>query len=575
MKKILLSLVALIATTASFAQSKTLAAFTVAKKVGEYKSMQAPVKHEATNAYIQKANHQSRRAQAEGVFYARPEGTYWLGGTTEGGETFKYLVVPPFTDLTFINASNDVTTGTWTIGTNKTDLSNYVKDNNLVFSFSKQSPGYLSFAPTLTDGSVEYEIADGVLTVDSVPQVLYPFNYVDAKRYYGYQGGGSAFMSGADSFDFDGDGTADVFYPEFRQYFEKPATPLALSEVILWATSANKDFNGSTLSLVFNKVERDEQNRRIIGEEIATMKLVNCEMESEVISAESPVYPGTLTFANTVIDEFGTEESAPLVLDEAFAITIKGTREPGVDVRFYFCDQGEAPEEWWTRATPTYIVPFDASGNSMIREDGNPNGLSYFNNTEKSGPYCYSIAFIFYGEMDGIEVVTSDDLNKQISPVEGGETASPIVEGETQGYPAYVYTNYPMFDEEGDPTGNYTFSGVPEWAQLLINPTGYEYHIGQEDEIRGLHMIWFNCDALPAGETGRTATIYIESQFGLKSANPIYIVQGDAEIVDGVNAIKFDADGKFVGSTFNIAGQRIAEGYKGLVIKNGKKYVVK
>jgi len=572
MKKTLLSLVALMATTAGFAQSKAQAVQSFSKKVSDNKSLMAPVKHQVGMADA--AQPVQRRGQAEGVFYARPEGTYWLGNSTA-----KYLVVPPFTDVKFINMSNDPSVGSWALGTS--DLSEYADENNdLVFSFDKVTPGYVMYSPILTSGNQTYQIADNIMVVDSVAQMLFPFNYTNAPRYYGYSDGASAFMSGADAFDFDGDGTADTFYPEFRQYFEKPATSLALSEVLLWVTSKDKNFTGSTLSLVFNKVQRDENGRRILGDEIATMKCVAANMDTETISAKAQVYPGDLTFANMVTDEFETEEAVPVLLNEEFAITIKGTTDPNIDVRFYFCDQGEYPEEWYTRATPTYIVPFDANGNSLIRPDGNPNGLSYYNNTEQSGPYCYNISFIFFGEMDGINVVTNNDLNKQIAPVAGGETGcAPFTSstGVVDGYPAYVYTNYPFFEQDGEEyydTDNYSFEGIPEWAAVKIDPSGYEYEIGTDNEIRGLHMIWFECDALPAGETGRSAAVYVKSRFGMTSADPIYIIQGDAEI-SGVKAIKFDANGKFVGTTFNIAGQKVNDNAKGLVIKDGKKFFVK
>jgi len=45
------------------------------------------------------------------------------------------------------------------------------------------------------------------------------------------------------------------------------------------------------------------------------------------------------------------------------------------------------------------------------------------------------------------------------------------------------------------------------------------------------------------------------------------------ELATSINTVKDDIIAN--GAMFNLAGQRVAEGYKGLVIKNGKKYVVK
>ena len=577
MKKVLLIATAIFAVTACFAQSKVKAEpMKVNKHVTQYDKAVAPVKHELGKAELKSSI--TRRGQKEGVFYARPEGTYWVGGKVNGVVT-KYSIVPPFTELKYLNVSNDKTTGKWTIGQSETELDKYVDaENNLIFSYDKPSYEYVSYCPVLKDGEQSFQMADYVYPLDSVPATVYPFNYADCTRYYGFEGGGSAFMSGADAFDFDGDGNPEVFYPQFRQYFEKPATALNLHEVILWATTADKNFDASKLKLIFNKVvymEREGRKFRAIGEKFAEMTC-SAEMEDEYLDPTVPVYPGTLTFANMQKDEFGTEEAVPVVIDEEFAITIVGTEDPTIDVRFYFCDQGDYPEEFYTWATPTYILPLDAQGNSLITEDMNPNGLSYYN-IVSSGPYCYNIAFIFYGEMDGINVETSDKVNEQIAPVAGGETESAIPEGKQNGYPAYVWTNYPFYEQDGEeyiPTDNYDFEGLPEWAQVSVDPTYYEYGRDTDDEIRGLQMIWFTVEALPEGQKGRSATVNIVSSRGAKANAPLYILQGDAEAPSGVKAVKFDAKGKYVG-TYNMMGQQVDANAKGLIIRDGKKFVIK
>jgi hypothetical protein len=569
MKKFLLSLVALVVTTAGFAQKQAATVEKVSKRVADYQQITAPVKNQVSlDGEFARVN---RRSAADGVYYARPAGTYWVSGNGSSG-TFEYLVVPPFTELKFINVSEDLT-GKWTLGSS--DLENYVEENNLIFEWDKIDKGYVGYCPVYTANEIAYQVSDYILTMDSAVQTLHPFDYVKIHRYYGFSGGESAFQTGADSFDFDGDGTAETFYPQFRQYFEKPAAPLTLHEVVLWAHSNSPKFTGDYLTLVFNKVERIEVNGktyRTVGEKIGEMKCVEANMSDEPITGTTR-YPGDLTFAYTTIDDFGTEEVIPLLIDDEFAITIEGTESPTLeyDCRFYFGDQGEHEEEWNTWATPTYILPFDADGNRI--DMTNPNGLSYFGNGS-SGKYCYNMAFHFYGEMDAIKVETDDDLNRQIAPVEGGDTESAPIEG--QSYPAYVWTNYPFFIEDGDnyeDAGYYEFEGIPDWADVKIDPTYYEYE-SSDGSIRGLHMVWFTVEPLPEGVTGRSATVSISSILGAKSNEPIYIIQGD-EGGSGVKAIKFDADGKFVGSTFNMSGQKVGADFKGLVIKNGRKFMNK
>ncbi|MBP3788027.1 MAG: hypothetical protein J6I52_00220 [Prevotella sp.] len=564
MKKHLLTMVALMATTVGFAQElSTVRELSKSKTVTEFSVAQ---RHELQDVKEGKMMKKApKKAFSDGVLYARPEGSYWISGTSTDGTEFEYLIVPPFTDQKFINLTTNKEESTWTLGTS--DMSSYTdEENNLIFNFSKPSPGYVIACPAVNFNNISYQAAQWVYPMDSVAMTLHPFNYLKGKRYYGYSDGSSAFMSGADSFDFDGDGNAEEFYPlGFRQYFDKPATALRLNEVSMWITTSNKEFDGKDIYLVFNKVVRDEKNRRTLGEVIDTMHCSNIELLDEVIGTTN-VYPGDITFAKMTEDEFGTPTNEPIVLTDEFAITIMGTNKKDIDIRFYYTDQGGSEEEFETWATPTYIVPCDEKGKQLGE---NPNGLSYWNETASGQKYCYSVVFMFDAEMEGMEVVTTNDLNQQIAPVEGGETESAYkVDG--KGAAAYVYTNYPFFEDE-EATGNYELEGVPTWASAKIDPTAYEYQIGTDNEIRGLHLIWFEAEPLPAGETGRLATVTVKSAFGISAETPIYILQGDAQAPTGVKAIKFDAKGKFVG-TYNMNGQRVNENAKGIVIRDGKKF---
>jgi len=568
MKKHLLTMVALMATTAGFAQDMaTVRALSQSKQVTEFSVAE---RHELQD--VKEGGLNMRKAPkktfADGVMYARPKGSYWISGTSSSGSSYEYLVVPPFTEQKFINLCTSKEQATWAIGTN--DMSKYAdEENNFVWKFEKPSPGYVSGCPSITFNNISYQVADYVLPMDSVPYTLHPFNYLRGKRYYGYSDGASAFMTGADSFDFDGDSNPETFYPlGFRQYFDKPATALRLNEVIMWVTTPNQDYDGEGLYLVFNKVVRDEKNRRTIGEVIDTMYCTSLDLSDEVIT-NTNVYPGDITFAKLTEDEFGTLIPAPLLLNEEFAITVMGTNKKDIDVRFYFTDQGGSEEEFETWATPTYIIPCDANGNQL---GDNPNGLSYWNETASGKKYCYSAVFMFDAEMEGMEIVEDQDLNQQIAPAAGGETASKAEAG-AEGHPAYVYTNYP-FLEDGEDAGNYELEGVPTWASAKIDPTGYEYQIGTDNEIRGLHMIWFEAEALPAGETGRWAEVKVKSAFGITAAPSLFILQGDAQVPTGVKAIKFDADGKFV-ATYNMSGKRVNENAKGIIIRDGKKFINK
>ncbi|MFS6553974.1 hypothetical protein VPJ68_00405, partial [Parabacteroides distasonis] len=52
-------------------------------------------------------------------------------------------------------------------------------------------------------------------------------------------------------------------------------------------------------------------------------------------------------------------------------------------------------------------------------------------------------------------------------------------------------------------------------------------------------------------------------------------VKFDGDGTTGISTIKSDADGDTEAPAYNLQGQRVGAGYKGLVIKNGRKVIVK
>ena len=83
-------------------------------------------------------------------------------------------------------------------------------------------------------------------------------------------------------------------------------------------------------------------------------------------------------------------------------------------------------------------------------------------------------------------------------------------------------------------------------------------------------MLKVVCDPLPEGVSGRKCELHVQGKT-CKSTYPIEVLQGDAEA--GINGVTVNVarDGK----TYNIGGQRVADDTKGLVIRNGKKYLNK
>lgn len=576
MKRLLLSTLAVMATMGSFAQEKVV--------VNPDKSVKQAVSVPCAKQYspvamspvqMQKAPRKSFETE---MWYARPQGTFYLGGQyydeNDELQSYKYLVVPPFTDIKFLNVSTAAEDTKWFVGENEKTAEDGVDENNdFTDSYYKLPSGYVAYLPSLVRGDDSFQIANYALVCDSMPQLVHPFSYLEGHRYYGYSDGRSAFQSGPDTFDFDDDGEDDTFYIEnFLQFFQKPASPTLLYDVVLWATAPNRKIsNIGDLNLVFRRwsVEVDEEGNsyRALGDTIKVLHCTSAEFETETISASAKVYPGTLIFAAEELDEFGTLTATPFVLDSEYAIELSGFGLDEMDIRFYFTDQGECVEEYESWATPTFLVCCDEDGNRLGR-------LSYWNDytDEKTGEivrYCYSIAYMFDVVMDGM--IVDEGTEAQVAPLEGGDSKP---SGEDEIEASYLFTNLPIFEmagEEAEWTGNYDFEDIPEWAKIKIDPTYYDnMEVEGAENFRGLNLVWFEVDPLPEGVEGRSATIKVVSATGMERT--ITLAQGTV-MPEGVSAVLFDADGKYVKS-YNLAGQTVKNA-KGITIKNGKKYLVK
>ena len=83
-------------------------------------------------------------------------------------------------------------------------------------------------------------------------------------------------------------------------------------------------------------------------------------------------------------------------------------------------------------------------------------------------------------------------------------------------------------------------------------------------------VLKLECDPLPEGVSGRKCELHVQGKT-CKSTYPIEVLQGDA--TTGINGatVNVARDGK----TYNLSGQRVAPDTKGIVIRDGKKYVNK
>ena len=109
--------------------------------------------------------------------------------------------------------------------------------------------------------------------------------------------------------------------------------------------------------------------------------------------------------------------------------------------------------------------------------------------------------------------------------------------------------------------------------------TSYQYddrYYDASEGLSGYNMLAPTCDALPAGVKGRAARITVYGRGDVKADNTILVLQGDIDYTSGIdNAIVSKDNANTSNRMFNLSGQEVGKNYKGVVVKNGKKFLNK
>ena len=133
-----------------------------------------------------------------------------------------------------------------------------------------------------------------------------------------------------------------------------------------------------------------------------------------------------------------------------------------------------------------------------------------------------------------------------VAPAEGGVA----MDGE---YPAIAILTNLL-----DPENEMYVENAPEWIETELDFSTYAEG--------GYVQAQFTAAALPEGETGRQGIVTINADGYLLD---IVINQGEVVNTGVENVVAPEFNGK----TFNLLGVEVDENYKGIVIKNGKKFI--
>lgn len=495
-----------------------------------------------------------RKTRANGVFYERPTGVWYSGYTF--GDNFAALHFPALVDFVLQNRCTDPAAATWSL--NGTDLASEVDaDHNLPWSYSGVNDiqnGYDGFyMPTITVNGESFSVAQVAvvanktmpITVDNPTKQSLFSKFTEGPVW----GTGSVLAASVEQ-----QVTGSKTFAISRE-FEKPASPMYLTSVSMPAHSANAEpLAGKTLTMHIYAVD---ENGRLGAEPKETL---TCSRVTTEVNTTLGYFIEDVQFTKTVTNEFGDAEAAPFVIDYPFAIVISGYDQEGVDIKFYGRDLSEDEFEF-EASEPAYLWTRLADGKIS---------RYYWKGSNAEGKWGYAFPVTFNALYDNVKVrkeVTDDagTVNDRVNFVrvsDDGTTNSNFRLGESVAG-AVVSTATPWI--EG--SDNHYSAEYPEWITAMnaaeIDPA----------QAPCVYLISFTAQPLPAGVAGRGAFVYIKGR-GINAVDPIFVFQGDvdAALATGIDAVSAKTS-VLKGASYNLSGQKVSSSYKGIVIRDGKKFV--
>ena len=522
--------------------------------VNSIEALAAPMK--AADALKEPVN---RRSVENGVYYTKPEGL--LYGYNNSATL---IMAPTAAEITFTNMYSDKKASKWLSSWKDYAEVEGEEDGNYIGAYPNS--GYYWYVQSLGVEQVDTftigAATSRVWTTDSIAS-LFKVDRAQNNVYYGWAGSGRecyAFGNLTTTYDFDNDGTAETCYGSaIIDKFAKPLKPLYISGLHYWIVTANADGKPiadgkSQKAYIVQTINGNiTNNSKVYG----VMNITpDCFVGAQ---KNSDVYLADLYIKQTETDAFGGVVDVPVIVDDEFAIYIPGFDEEGIDWSPYMVTNNGA----------AYDVKY-ATRFECIDAEGKFLGSIAYNN--------YNAFVLIEGMYDNAEVYDADFL-EMIAPVDGGYIGT-VPDAEGNSYSIQMYTACPWLSnwEESLGTENYYFVDgenvdedgyaldLPEWLTVDAENVNTSYYADY-----GVNIIPIKAAALPAGVEGRQAKIRLISDKG--AASPVITVtQGSVET--GVAAIKNDVKATNA-AMFNLAGQRVNDSFKGLVIKNGQKFMNK
>lgn len=365
-------------------------------------------------------------------------------------------------------------------------------------------------------------------------------------------------------------------------------SPLYIERIFMKGVSSSKNPipEGTTLTLKVCKTRQVTFNDGSIGylaDEDNVLEVLTAEsadtvdFQSSGTRNKKTIYDGYVLFSKKVDGPMGIEEE-PITIPAGtdWSIFIEGFDQDGVSLGLYGLtipdEDGKYANEGYGISTDGYLLYYTS-----------PMGL--YVGVEGMYDYIEPVETL-YGEDD----TEYTGLTNMVVPAEGGSAYTMGHEGTTDDIYAIApfRTAVVYWDEDDVPNYDFMYDneggieyGLPEWLSLTDDAI---YELGTN-----LYGLPFTAEALPSdakvtvnGEerNARFAAITLTGR-GYESHTPIIITQGNitaaeaqAIIATGIKGVQND-NKSTNGRTYSISGQRVNKNFKGLVIKDGKKFINK
>jgi len=399
-----------------------------------------------------------------------------------------------------------------------------------------QTKVYSCFWEAGTAGIANYEFTDGngepMVHNGSIGNACATFGF------YGGFGGDHAFISNKTFYNLENYAETKQWHNTgkklvgFAEYYAKPFGHVYAQSIVAWFWSDNiadktRPLNGKTITAKINTL--DAENKFV---EYASASATDANVT--FVGDNGLCY---IEFKFQVEDPiFGTVDSPINLPQENFIVTLTGFEE----------------------VTGTYQAPFASTDGFegfayAILEDGSISTIGYSNDPQTPQVNLY----IGFRAAFPVANYSDSNLPRVLFNAEGGIGAGMYDEEEQQLYGYSIISTM-------TPADKWRVVEQPEWI------TEYTFD-DQYVEERGLMLLELKADALPENVESREGKMVFRV-YGKEMTVPVY----QAKEIDptGIKNVTINLN-KVSGTAYNFAGQRVAEGYKGLIIKDGKKYMVK